>query len=315
MSHAPTGLRREEAEWLSLVRYQMMVARQQAQQPAPLNSLALNLMQDAVESMIGLVAEHLLVPVKNKSDFIQIFDAVAAEVKSEPPMSGFRQSAVAMNGARVNFKHNNNQAERSTIERHLNNAANLVEMLTETVFGTPLSEVSLLLFVRDAEARSHLAEAQKYWQNGEQAASMQNIRLAFDRLVRDFETRKSWHPGTSLFSTKPSFTPSLHEARRAGKEIEKAFEWLESIDGWVKLVALGVDMRRYAYFNAHTPRAMYMLVGPPRFSRREDDEAVTSEEAFGRCFQFVVDTALAFAQDDFDFDAWAARRAARRPVV
>lgn len=308
MMELPSGLQQHEAERLSLIRYQVLVAEQQASQPVPLSSLALNTMQDAVESILSLVAEREHVAVANRSDFLQLFDAVAAAVGGEPRISGHRQGAAAMNQARVSFKHHGNQAEPSTIGRHLSNATELVKALAEAVFGVGLEAVSLLLFVRDDETREHLELAQERWRAGSADPAMDELKLAFDRLVRDYERRKAWHPGKSLFSTKPSFMPSVFDLRKSGKEMEKAFEWLDSLDGWVKMLALGVDMRRFAYFAAHTPTALYTLDGTAHLHRR--DGIVITETVFTRCFKFIVDTALAFAEDDFDFDAWEARRAA-----
>lgn len=301
-------LQQHEAERLSLVRYQLLVSEQQAAQPAPLNSLALGSMQDAVESMLGLIVEHSHITVRNRSDFLQLLDAVAASVEGEPPIVGFRASAAAMNLARVNFKHHGNHAESSTIARHLRSSWDLVDELSRRVFFVRIDEVSLLLFVRDAQARAHLESAQVDWSGGKAESAADSLRLAFDRVVRDYESRKSWHPGKSLFSTKPSFMPSVFDRRDAGKAVDKAFEWLESLDDWVRMLALGVEMRRYAFFSAHVPSSLYTLDGSAHLHRREGVQF--DDGAFSRCFRFVVDTALAFAEDDFDFDAWSAKRGA-----
>lgn len=302
----PPGLQHHEAQRLSLVRYQLMVAEQQARQPAPLNSLALGSMQDAVESMLGLVVEREHVTTSNRSDFLQLFDAVASHVPGDPPISGFRPGVSAMNLARVNFKHHGNQAESGTIARHSGNSRDLIEVLAERVFGVQLDTVSLLLFVRDAEARAHLELAQSNWDSHHSLEAMDELKLAFDRLIRDYEHRKAWHPGKSLFSTKPSFMPSVFALRKSGDEMERAFQWLESLDGWVKMLALGVDMRRYAYFDAHTPSSTYTLDGSAHLHRREG--VTVTDEVYARCTKFVIDTALAFSEDDFDFDAWSARQ-------
>lgn len=313
MSGLPSGLQRHEAERLSLVRYQLMVADGQAKQPSPLNSLALGSMQDAVESMLGLIVERERVAVSNRNDFLQMFDAVAKKIEGDPPISGFRPGAAAMNLARVNFKHHGNQAESGTIARHLSNSEELVQVMAERVFSVPLEAISLLLFVRDAKARRHLEVAQSNWNSSKSQGAMDELKLAFDRLIRDYESRKAWHPGKSLFSTKPSFIPSVFDLRKSGKEAEKAFEWLESLDGWVKMLALGIDMRKYAYFDAHTPSSTYSLNGSPHLQRRSG--IVITGEVFARCMKFVVDTALAFSEDDFDFDAWSARQSVNETKV
>ena len=187
MSAILVGFQQYEAERLSLVRYQLMVAGQQSAQMAPLSSLALGSMQDAVESMLSLVVEHEHVVISNRNDFLQLFDAVAATVAGDPPISGYRPGAAAMNLARVNFKHHGNQAEASTIARHLGNSTDLVATLTDRVFGVRLDSISLLLFIRDDETRQHLEDAQTNLNAGKLEDAMTELKLAFDRLIHDYE--------------------------------------------------------------------------------------------------------------------------------
>lgn len=309
MSGLPPELQQHESERLSVVRYQLMVAEEQARQPAPLSSLALGSMQDAVESMLGMVVERQHLTISNRSEFLALFDVIAKAVEGEPPITGFRPGVAAMNLARVNFKHHGNQSESGTIARHLGNSKELIEALVKRVYGVELDVVSLLLFVRDTQARSHLESAQSNWDTRKSEEAIDELKLAFDCLTRDYERRKAWHPGKSLFSTKPSFAPSIFEIRRSGEEMEKAFEWLESLDGWVKMLALGIDIRRYAYFDAHTPTSIYALDGSAHLSRGEG--VTITDEVFARCMKFVIDTAFAFSEDDFDFDGWSARLSAR----
>lgn len=298
-----------QAEWLSLISYQLRTARAQAQQPAPLNSLTISALHDAVESLLSLCAESLGANVKSRADFIQLFDAVEAALAPPASISGHRSGMNALNQARVGFKHHGNRADERTLRRHLANGENFLADLTSTVFSVRLEDVSLLLFIRNDGAREKLESVGTWWRSGDFQEAMQDLWLAFDELVTDYQARKSWHAGKTLFSTKPSFLPSVFDLKKEGKAAEKAFEWLENLDSWVRILAIGVDARRYAYFDAHTPSGMKVLSGDVHFHWRPDAEL--SDEVFTRCQAFVVDTALELGEGDFTFDAWAARRAAR----
>lgn len=295
-----------EAERLSLIRYQLLLAEKQVEQPSPLNSIALGTMQDSVESMLALVIEKRLLQTKNTNEFVHLFDVVSSSFSDESQIPGFRSSMIAMNKARVSFKHHGNQVEVVTIARHLSNSSDLLNQLCIEVFNLRIQEVSLLLFVRDEKARSHLQQSESLWNSSKYAEALDELKLAFDQIVRDYDSRKSWSPGRGLFSTRPSFLPSTIERKAAGNTVQKAYEWLESIDDWVKILALGVDMRRYAFFNAYAPHVMYAMNGKPFISRR--DGIQLTDEIYSKCFKFVIDTALAFREDDFDFDAWSARQ-------
>lgn len=95
MMETPIGMPQHETGWLGLIRYQLMIAEEQSRQPSPLNS-----MQDAVESMLSLLAEHLNVTLRSRTDFIQLFDSVAGAVETRVDISGYRQGTLAMNRAR-----------------------------------------------------------------------------------------------------------------------------------------------------------------------------------------------------------------------
>jgi hypothetical protein len=297
-----------ESEWLSLVRYQLAVAREQCSAPPPLNALGINQLQDGVESLLAASAEHLHVPLKNRPEFLAVFDAVAVTLGPTSALPGHRAAMAALNTARVNFKHHGNAPANTTLMRHLDRALDFAEVLTVEAFGISLDAVSLLLFVRCVEARQHLEQAKAMWPQNRTEAT-QELRLAYDTLVRDFESRKAWSPGNTLFSTKPSFLPSVFDLRDAGKVAEKHGEWLENLDRWVRTLALGIDVRQYAYFDAHMPSMMRAIGGNVFFTHR--DGLDVTEEVFARCLKFVVDTALSLGADDFDFDYWAVRQAVR----
>lgn len=293
-------------EWLSLIRYQLMVAAEQARLAKPLSSLAINTIQDAVESALALVVQDKGGDVRNRPDFMQLFDAVTIHGRDSKILSSFRPAMQAMNNARVSYKHHGNPPDEATVRRHLARSEDFVRTLVDEVFGVRLDEVSLLTFIRLEGARGYLEQAQDHWGKSEFPGAMECLRLAFDLIIKDYASRKQWSPGRTLFLTKPSFYPSVIELRKSG--LERIDEWLQNLDKWVRYVALGIDMRRYAFFDAYTPSVTYAL-GGNHFAYHRNEVQIT-EEVFARCFKFVVDTGLSLAQDDFDFDLWAARRAA-----
>lgn len=296
-------------EWLSLIRYQLLVAGEQSRLGRPMSALSINAMQDAVESALSLVVQSRGGNLSNRPDFLQLFDAAIGSAADVDRLKSFRPAMIALNSARVSFKHHGNAPDDSVLTRHLVRSQEFVAALVGEVFEVDIQNISLLVFVKCIQAREHLLAAQDLWTKGEHRGAMEILRLAFDELVRDYTNRKQWYPGHSLFATKPSFFPSSFDLRKLGKEVEKMNEWLENLDKWVKYVALGIDMRRFAYFDVHAPKVMYAM-GGNHFTHH--DEAITiDDEVFARSFKFVVDTGLALAQDDYDFDHWSARQAAR----
>jgi hypothetical protein len=79
--------------WIALIRYQANTAVEQSRQPVPLSMLAINGLHDAVEALLGLVAEHRELTVKGK-DFDKLFDAVRDDV---PAVAHHRTAMIALN--------------------------------------------------------------------------------------------------------------------------------------------------------------------------------------------------------------------------
>jgi hypothetical protein len=293
-----------------LIRYQALSAIELSRQPPPLGGTAINELQDAVEAFLRLCVEHLRVPVSSKSEFLQVFDAVDKHPSVNGALGGHRAALLAVNQARVGFKHHGNVPSPATMERARVNVQAFLDEACQSVLGQRLDDVSLTAFIRDNEARRLTEAASTAWANGDANEAMLTLRRAFDRLVRDYEQRKVWHQGRSLFTTQPNFLPSNQDLRKMGLEkLTKLVDWLKALDQRTILLAFGVDLRRYAYFEAHTPVVGYVLSGEYRSSAREG--VAITEDVFRRCYRFVIDTALMLGAEDYDFDAWAAQRRQR----
>jgi hypothetical protein len=300
----PMPLSPHEAEWLSLIRYQALSAVELSHQPSPLGGTAINGLQDAVEAFLRLCVEHLQVNVSPKSEFLQVFDAVDKHSSVNGALGGHRAGLLAVNQARVGFKHHGNVPSPTTIERARVNAQAFLEQACQVVLGQRLEDISLTAFIRDHEARQLVEAANTASANGDAGKAMTSLRLAFDRVVRDYEQRKVWYGRRSLFETQPSLMLWKRDLRKLG--IDRLVDWLEALDQRTKLLAFGVDLRRYAYFNAHTPVVHHLMSGGHVTNVREG--VVITEDVFRRCYRFVIDTALTLGAEDYDFDAQAARR-------
>jgi len=88
-------------------------------------------------------------------------------------------------------------------------------------------------------------------------------------------------------------------------------KWLAALDERYRLLALGIDLRRYAVFDAYAPRPFYPLTAdgsPNPFFVTGADQVQLDDDAFERCHLFVIETALRLDAEDYDFNGPALRR-------
>lgn len=297
-----------QVRWLSLIRYQTRVAEEQSLLPPPLATLAIAGLQDAVEAMLGLIAEHHNIELKRRTEFDKLFDDVTAKFTG---LGHYRSRLLALNVARVGYKHHGNEVGETTVERHRINAINFLVEASQLCLSQVFDAVSLAGFIRDDQARARVEEAAERWANGDAEAALGQLRLAFDQLVRDYDHRKVWYQGKSLFDTEPSLRPFELQGIISDKVTKFLLGWIEGMNERMKLLALGVDLRRFVYFDAHAPQANYMFTTGEVYFDRSDGAPPITEEIYQRCYRFVLDTALQFGAEDYDFDAWAGQQARR----
>jgi len=133
-------------EWLTLIRYQAREADEQSREPLPLATLSINGFHDAVEAMLGLVAEHRQIPRPNRSDFDKLFDAVAGRF---PALTHHRTPLIALNTARVNFKHHGNAPDRRAIEQRRGNAMDFLADASRICLDQDFDAISMVTLIRD----------------------------------------------------------------------------------------------------------------------------------------------------------------------
>ena len=237
--------------WIALIRYQMNIAIEQSRQAAPLSVLAINGLQDSVEAMLGLVIEHRQLAPKNEA-FIAMFEAVSADV---PAVRHHRSALMTLNKARISYKHYGNVLDTMSIERNRASAQNFLTDLANEGLGEDFDTVGLTALLANETARLHVEAAEAAWADDDGMLAMGRLRMAFDQLVEDYTQRKTWSPGSSLFDTRPWAPPSNGGDYDLAKDsnIVHINKWLGSLDERMRLLMLGVDVRRFLYLDAHAP--------------------------------------------------------------
>ena len=224
-------------------------------------------------------------------------------------LAGHRSRLLALNSARVAFKHHGNLPSASTLERSRVNVLDFLSEASSAVLDVRFDQVSLTAFIRDSAGRGLVEDAERRWQSGDAEEATIALAKAFDSIVRNYEKRKIGFTQDSLFKTRPTF---LRSGNMRDLGLDSLIDWLSAIDERTKLLAFGIDLRGHAYFSVHTPTVRLTMAGAYVVDAKDINgtTVAVTQDVFERCHRFVIDTALTLTAEDYDFDGWALRRAA-----
>jgi len=181
----------------------------------------------------------------------------------------------------------------------------------QLVFGCTLDDISLIEFVNPESAREKLREAQGQIKGGDILAALDGVALAFTEMIADYENRKrdQYHSSPFYFGSSMTFLSSFHMGfssgslsspeRKLGNFIDKVKESIESMQDAIKMLALGIDYRKYSRFKMLTPHLTQVMSGDWVIGRRFEEADKLSEEDARFCLDFTIESALALAEFDY----------------
>jgi hypothetical protein len=121
-------------------------------------SIACNLLQDAVESFLLALSEHVNAGVGQRADFDKYFELINGKIA--PRELPFRPRLIALNKLRVNSKHYGLEPAKSELEPLLTTVWEFFTEVTSANFGKDFSTISILELLQDSEARELLRLAE-----------------------------------------------------------------------------------------------------------------------------------------------------------
>jgi hypothetical protein len=296
---------------LAFIRYLYNVAAEQSRQPEPLAAASVLGFHDSVELFLQLACEHLGVPTKDRTHFMEYFDILAGN----PPPSGLSQKAsmLRLNKARVGLKHQGIMPAMAEVEGFRASTTTFFEENAPLVFAIQFGDVSMSNLVTCVGARTDLDEATRLMQEGNALGALDKIALAFTRLVDEY-TGPDWFRSTPLlrfsaFSQYEFALPLLFGAppRGEGQQdpavrdfIDKAKRSFQAIDQALIILALGLDYPRYVRFRALTPSVSQPLFSPEAtYTVGPRHSTVPPSPGDCRfCYEFVIASALRVQQLD-----------------
>lgn len=124
--------------------------------------IGVNLLQDAVESFLLAVSEHVSAGIQSRTNFDRYFDLINEKIN--PKELPFRTRLVALNKLRVNSKHYGLAPSKSETEGLSLTVREFFDEVTKSVLGLTFATVSLIDLIRDGEPKDLLREAEAAFQ-------------------------------------------------------------------------------------------------------------------------------------------------------
>jgi hypothetical protein len=293
---------------LSFVRYLYQLALTQGEQPEPLSASALLTLHDSIELYLDLACE--VMNVKPPVRFMEYWDCLEPKVAGG---LGHKEPMRRLNKARVNLKHHGAFPSRLVLTAATREATDFLSSSSPKIFGVAFEDVSLIDFVPSENAKAELVKFREHRDAGRFFEATAALAIGFEQLLYDYEDSKQYGGRRSAFTLLPTFglsssgslglslsgrTPAPE--RRMAEFVDAVGSTFQAVERAIKLIALGVDYRRYTRFRSLTPTAMrtmagtYNVDGPLHMA----EHRYTTEE-LDFCFDFVVQTGLALVEFDY----------------
>lgn len=289
---------------LSLIKYVYTTGARESTKPEPLSVSALLLYQDAVELFLQLGAEHFDVGASQMA-FMDYWEVFGKEPHKILLMQ--KEGMRRLNRSRVDLKHHGIMPSRIDLESFGISTKTFFEENTPLLFRMSFSDISMINLVSSDTVRSLLLKADSE-KSTDPKASVESIALAFHHIIREYETstedrfhRSPYRFDDSMHFLTPFFLhvndiSDSHIRDILSRYIGGISETLEEMQDAIRIVALGIDFRKYSSFKKSTPHMVWTLNGQCAFGHDPDSLHVLHVEDIDRQIDFCIDTYLKLAE-------------------
>lgn len=274
---------------------------------SPLSSLSILTFHTAIELFFYLATEHLDTSPSTSISFLDYFEEINKNLSSDKTLSG-KASIKRLHKARGNLKHSGITISNQDVEELRFAVTNFLKENTPLIFNLKFSDISMIELVDDKEIRDKLNEVENRLIDDDFYNSLVELSILFKKIVekpfRDIKdyARKSENNylGESLSLLGPNFYFVDENDFRGSKRLSDFFrqtkENIESLQGIIRVLSLGINYDNYSRFKLLTPR-VYRVPGEKEFkapdlSEDKINNLDLNKEDVQFCLDFVVETYL-----------------------
>lgn len=286
---------------LAFAKYIFCLGKSQSLQPEPLCGLSILSFHDSVELFLQLALDQLGVG-KKVEHFMDYWEIVASGKGIELSQ---KESMRKLNNARVSLKHFGSAPSTMDIEYFRVMTEAFFNENSPLIFGSQFKDVSLIDLIKCESARGALRKARSGFESADICQALQDLAVAFEYLIRSYEETKRDENFRSpfFFGKSMAFLSSFHldlpdEWDKVKEFVDRTVETLDEMQEALKLIAIGIDFRKYAKFKAIVPH-VYMTGGEP--SSQFVNEPSLGKEDYEFCETFIIESALKLQEFDYRY--------------
>ena len=292
---------------LAFIKYLYQTSLSQSHAPTPLSCASILTMHDSVELFLQLASEYLNAGSAHPG-FMDYWDILSKKLGRAIEQ---KESMRRLNKARVSLKHHGTFPSQLDIESFRGSVTSFFNDNTPLIFGVAFEDVTLIEYVNPESSRNKLKDAEEDLKKGDTLTALGKTGIAFAEMIRDYETRKrnifydspfyfgrnlTSHSSISMGFIDRGF---LSPDRKLAEFIDRVKESITAMQEAIKILALGLDYRKYSKFRQLTPHVVTVATGDYMIMPTFQKETVPSVDDARFCIGFVVESALALAEFDY----------------
>jgi tetratricopeptide (TPR) repeat protein len=302
------------AKRLGFIRFLYTQGLEQSHQAEPLSATALLSFHDAVELFLVLAGEHLNASLPTAIEFMEYWEKLTPYLPGQVPL-GHKKAMARMNKLRANLKHHGSIPSVSDLEQLRADVTSFLADSTSLVFGADFEHLKLTDLITQVETRRLVELAEAHAKKGEYVEALGELSKAFQVLLQDYAERKRIGDSATPYTFGSDFVFARHVPREVkkkygeslGRFLGQLYDTVTAMQEAMKVMAVGIDYRRYARFSMLTPVIHRDLAGGVEVIPKPG--LILTKDDYEFCYQFVISAALRLAEVDFDLDLDALRRA------
>ncbi|MCI1720679.1 MAG: hypothetical protein LKM37_06695 [Bacteroidales bacterium] len=288
---------------LAIIKYLYRLGVQQSEQVDVVAGFSILSFHDCAEMFLLLVSENK--GIKAPSSFMEYWDKF--------PELTLKESMKALKERRVSIKHKGQFPSKSDIEISRITMTNFMEENTLIQFGIEFKDISVSQLISYKHVKSYIDKAESSYNKNDFYESIVNSKIAFMELLSSYEDNKikpyslnsSLNIGEQIDDEYKKLVGS--DSKCGAKWFEKVTNTINSIRDILKITALGIDYKRYTYFEIITPIVnTWWENGKRKYEQLSKDFYENNHEIKGSdcrfCIDFVIDNALKLQEFDYNLN-------------